>query len=297
MNESASVSEPDLMKMMEGPDEGRKPSFLDNIWLRFKKRAKITWSYKLYFFTRYLRVFFSVITYFIFSLIVTSGQLEAAGYGDSYAAFAIVGIATARLINTSFRGLGRIIRREQQKGTIEAVLSARSSFFVVLLGDLIYYYIYASSFFILAIFVGLLLVPGGFILTLTSISTTIVMVFLACLAHLSLALLSAAAILQFKEANPVTRAINWLQRFLGGMYYPTTLLFGGLQFVSLFLPLTYSMDGVRLALLRGWSLFHPKVLHNALRLLLFTVIVAPIGAFVFQRVYKRVRRSGTLAEY
>lgn len=297
MEQSKSVS--DLVDLMEEPIEGTSPSFIEKIWIRFKKRARITMSYKLYFFTRYIRVFLSVITYVIFSFIVSSTQLVEAGYGTSYAAFAIVGIATARLINTSFQGLGRIIRREQQKGTIEAVLSSKSSFYVILLGDMIYYYLYASSFFLMAILLGVALPPSiaQFTLTPISIITTIVLLILSCFAHLALALLSAAAILQFKEANPVTRALNWLQRFLGGMFFPTVLLPSGLSVISHFLPLTYSMYGIRLALLTGASIFHPQVLNAALYLLLFGIVVFPIGGFMFERVYNRVRRDGTLAEY
>lgn len=297
MSTSLSVSE--LRKVMETPDQERSPGFFRKIWIRFKTRAKITWSYKLYFFTRYVRVLLDVIIYAFFSFIVLPGALSKAfgGVQVSYVAFSAVGIATARLINTSFRGLGRIIRREQQKGTIEAVLSTKTSFYVILLGDLLYYYLYASSFFLLAIFVGSLIKPEGFVFTFSSISSAIVLVILACFAHLSLALLSAAAILQFKEASPVTRAINWLQRFLGGMFFPITLLPKNVQWISNGLPLAWSLKGIRYPLLVGASLFHPVVMNAAIFLILFGLLVFPIGVFMFQRVYNRVRRSGTLAEY
>lgn len=246
---------------------------------------------------RYIRVLLSVITYAIFGLIVNPAQLDAAGYKTNYATYAIIGIATARLINASFRGLGRIIRREQQKGTIEAILSSKSSFYVILLGDMVYYYLYASSFFLLAIFVGVLIPSVTFVFTLTSVLTTILLIILACFAHLSLALLSAAAILQFKEASPVTRAINWLQRFLGGMYFPITLLPFSLGIIASALPLTYSMRGIRLALIGGASIFAPRVANAAIFLTVFGIVMFPVGGFLFQRVYNRVRRTGTLAEY
>jgi len=77
-------------------------------------------------------------------------------------------------------------------------------------------------------------------------------------------------------------AITWGNRFFTGVYYSVSVLPEFLQIVSKILPLTYALDGLRLILFNGYTLFHPEVLKNFIILFLFCIILIPLGLKLFE---------------
>jgi ABC-2 type transport system permease protein len=88
---------------------------------------------------------------------------------------------------------------------------------------------------------------------------------------------------------------NATSSFLGGIYYPVTILPGWLQFFSYLLPVTYALRGMRLALLQGAST--GAILPDILVLALFSVLLMPASLSAFRFAVRRAKVDGSLSQY
>ena len=83
--------------------------------------------------------------------------------------------------------------------------------------------------------------------------------------------------------------------FLGGVYYPTTVIPGWIESVSAFLPLTYGLTALRAVLLEGRSLV--TVWRDVSILLVFTGVSLVVSTVAFKAALRYARRVGNLAQY
>ncbi len=86
-----------------------------------------------------------------------------------------------------------------------------------------------------------------------------------------------------------------LSALLGGLYYPVSVLPDWLQYVSYLLPVTYALEGMRLALLKGQSLY--ELLPNIIALVVFSCIMIPLSIIIFGYAVRRAKREGSLTQY
>ncbi len=68
-----------------------------------------------------------------------------------------------------------------------------------------------------------------------------------------------------------------------------------MQSISHILPITYSVNGMRHALLQGYTL--GELAPELLTLLLFSVVLLPLSLFVFERAVLKVKAEGGLVQY
>ena len=80
--------------------------------------------------------------------------------------------------------------------------------------------------------------------------------------------------------------------WLVGVMYPVSVLPGPLRILARLIPVTYSLQGMRAALLAGagWNQLWPSI--GAL--LLFAVILVPSSFLVFAWALRRTKITGTL---
>jgi ABC-2 type transport system permease protein len=98
-----------------------------------------------------------------------------------------------------------------------------------------------------------------------------------------------------KKGDPVTWIFTSLSWLLGGVIYPITILPDWLQKFSYLLPITHSLEGMRLALLKGLST--NDLLPHILALTLFSVVLLPISVGLFGYGVKRAKIEGSLTHY
>jgi ABC-2 type transport system permease protein len=65
--------------------------------------------------------------------------------------------------------------------------------------------------------------------------------------------------------------------------------------VSLILPATYGLDGIRQVLIEGHGLMQVK--DPLITLLIFLVLLLPFSLWVFGRAVRRAKREGSLIQY
>jgi len=286
----------DLFELFREDKVSEHGSTLRKVIAAMLRRAKIRLNYKTWMLFDFATTLFMVFTYFLLSFIILPENISKAGYGTSYFVFALVGIAISHYITASLRSLSLTIRLEQFYGTIETVLSTPTDFIVLFLGDLLYYFAYSSIFLAIILPMGLIL-GANLVINAETILTLIILIILLMISNLPIGILSAAMVLKYKQGNPIGWALTWINQFFGGTFFPITILPEFLRFISLGLPLTYSLDAIRYSLIWGANILHERVLMDATMMILYAIIGYPIAVKVFRKIYDEARRTGKLGIY
>ncbi|MCD6470541.1 ABC transporter permease [Candidatus Bathyarchaeota archaeon] len=276
----------------------RRKTPIHEIVLSFIIRdAKIWWTYKFWLLLDISGIILFVITYYLFSLITTTQQIQEAGYMvGGYFTFALIGIAFQEYVHFAVQSINGSIREEQWNGTMETILSTVTDFKIFLLGEVCFSFIVSSAVLLIALAIGILL-GAKFYITPLSFLTAIILTILLIASHMDIGILSAGIIMKIKQGNPITWAFSWISQLVSGVFYPLNLLPWYLEWVGRIFPLTYSLDGIRLCLQSGKDLTSPIILSDMISLIIFIIVATPIALYVFKIGYNAARRDGSLGQY
>ncbi|HEX3630679.1 MAG TPA: ABC transporter permease [Candidatus Dormibacteraeota bacterium] len=103
---------------------------------------------------------------------------------------------------------------------------------------------------------------------------------------------SVLPLLSPEKGEQMAFAVQGVLLLISGVYYPITVLPLPLQLFGILSPLTYTLDGVRQALLDGLSL--GQAVGDVGILLLMGVILVPASVWCFGRAERRAKRLGLL---
>ena len=103
---------------------------------------------------------------------------------------------------------------------------------------------------------------------------------------------SVLPLLSPEKGEQMAFAVQGVLLLISGVYYPITVLPAPLHVVGILSPLTYTLDGVREALLHGLSL--ASALPDIGILLLMGIILVPASVWCFNRAEVRAKRLGLL---
>jgi len=248
-------------------------------------------SYRAALVLETLEALFGVATFYYLSRFVESAELERAlPAGSNYFAFALVGFAFFDYLGTALNAFDSSLEEARQNRTLEALLVTQTPLPVILAGSAVYPFValaLRTCVYLLfgAVFFGF--APrganwlGGAVILLVSI-----------FAFAGLGILSASYQMLFKRGNPAKWIVLGTAGLVGGMMYPVAILPGPLQTVARLIPVTYSLEGMRAALLRGagWSELWPSIAA----LLIFAAILIPVSFAVFAWALCRTKMNGTL---
>jgi len=98
-----------------------------------------------------------------------------------------------------------------------------------------------------------------------------------------------------REANTLVDVSSFLVQGLSGANFPVRSLPYWLIPVSLMLPLTYGFDAVRGILLKTNTLL--PIYVEVILLIVFMFVMLWFGAWIFNRVERKVRVLGTLGQH
>jgi ABC-2 type transport system permease protein len=238
-----------------------------------------------------LEALFGVATFFYLSRFVDSPQLSGAlPEGSNYFAFALVGFAFFDYLSVSLSAFDASLEEARQNRTLEALLVSQTSLPVILAGSAVY------PFAALALRTCVYLAWGamlfGFAPHAANWTGAVLVLLASILAFTGLGILSASYTLLFKRGNPAKWIVLGVSSLLGGMMYPVTILPHSLQILARLIPITYSLEGMRAALLggAGWNELWPSLVA----LLLFAAILIPTSFMVFAWALHRTKITGTL---
>ncbi len=251
-------------------------------------------SYKFAFVFELLTTIFPVLSfYFIAKLVDGSARVSLAKYGGQYFPFVVIGVAFTQYFMLALRTFATTIRRGQMEGCLEAMLSTRTCpETVIILSSLYSFLAKLSHILVLFVVSGTLL---GVDYSNANLLSSAVVLVLTVMAFSSLGILSAAIIVVMKKGDPIEWVLGSISSLLGGALFPVSIMPKWMQSIAAVLPITYSLDAMRLAVLQGHSI---GMLRKQLAILaVMAVLLLPLSVWIFGKAVAKGRRDGSLMHY
>jgi ABC-2 type transport system permease protein len=249
-------------------------------------------SYRLNFAGTYFSGVMYVVFYALLARFIGQTPLGVAAYGD-YFTFLLIGSVFARYLSLGMKHLSRELEHEMVMGTIEPMLVTATPPALAILG--------ASAWILVegVVVLALQLAVGTFVfganLSAANWPAALLIGALTLGALNSWGLLSASFVLLFKRADPLNWLIDLTAFIFCGVYFPVVFLPIWLRWISYLLPLTWGLEGLREALMRGRA--PAELWLYALVLAGFNVLLIPLGILTFRRALARSKQSGNLGHY
>ncbi|MBI5244334.1 MAG: ABC transporter permease [Elusimicrobia bacterium] len=239
-------------------------------------------------------ILLSVATFYYVAKLIGPGALPAmAPYGGDYFAFVLLGIAFSSYQAVGLNSFSESLRQEQMLGTLESLLCAPVRLSALLLGFAQWDILYATLQTALYLLVGAAVFGVSF--PSANLPAALLIFTLTLTACAGLGLFSAAFILMFKRGDPAAWLVASVSELLGGVYFPVAILPDWLRTLSLFIPMTHSLEGMRLALLKSASI--REVAPQAAALAGFTAVFLPLGIVFFRKAFDKAKADGSLGHY
>jgi ABC-2 type transport system permease protein len=266
------------------------------LWIICKKDWKVFWRYPL---NAVSHVFQPIIwitpVYFMGKAFSVDGQAvgfaQYSGTGD-YMSYILIGTALSNFILTVFWGMGTALKEDMDAGVLESNWLTPVSRLHILIGRTLTSLLTTTitSFIMLAVSALLF----GFKPTGNVIAAILVAIpMLVGLYGFGFAF--AAIVLLMREANTLIDVSSFLVQGLSGANFPVKSLPYWLIPISLMLPLTYGFDAVRGFMLKTSTLFPLNI--EITILIIFMFVMLWFGAWIFNRVERKVRMLGTLGQH
>jgi ABC-2 type transport system permease protein len=269
-------------------------STLRKLLLLFLRDLAVARSYRGVFVIEFFQALLGSASFYFLSRFVESPTLQKAlPSGTNYFSFALVGIAFFDYLSTALVTFDGSLQEARQNGTLENLLVTQTSLPVILAGSSLYPFVLMSL--RTAIYLGWGAVLFGFPLQGVNWLGAVLVLAASILAFSGLGILSASYLLIFKRGNPVNWAILGVSSVVGGMMYPVSVLPAWLQWVARLVPVTYSMEGMRAAILGHASMW--ELFPSIAALLLFAAILLPISFAIFSWALRRTKITGTLTHF
>jgi ABC-2 type transport system permease protein len=269
-----------------------------NLWRAVRKILAFFWrdfaiarGYRGALVLETLEALFGVATFYYLSRFVDSPQLSRAlPPGSNYFAFALVGFAFFDYLSVSLSAFDASLEEARQNRTLEALLVTQTRLPVILAGSAVYPFVALALRTCVYLAWGAILF--GFAPHAANWPGAVLILVASILAFAGLGILSASYTLLFKRGNPAKWIVLGVSGLVGGMMYPVTILPHSLQTLARLIPVTYSLEGMRAALLggAGWNELWPPLVA----LLVFAAILIPFSFLVFAWALRRTKITGTL---
>ena len=251
-------------------------------------------SYRLAFAGQLVFAFFMVAAFFFFAQMFDGVSIESLKpYGGEYFPFVLVGLAFSSYLDVSIQSFADTIRSAQVLGTLEALLITPTPAGQVVVFSSLYSFLATSARVVITLLFGVLVFGVDF--SEANWLAAVVILGLTIAAFCTLGILSASVVLVFKRADPSSWLVQGLSYLLGGVYYPISVLPEWGQSIAHVLPITHSLEAMRLALLK--SADFADVAGSIVSLVLFIVIAGPVSVGCFRLAMRRVRQDGSLSQF
>jgi ABC-2 type transport system permease protein len=267
---------------------------LRKLVLLFRCDLAVARSYRAAFAIEIFQALFGSASFYFLSRFVESPSLQRSlPAGSSYFSFALVGIAFFDYLSVAISTFDASLQEARQNGTLENLLVTQTSLPVILAGSSLYPFALMSL--RTVIYIGWGVVLFGFPVAGANWLGAALVLGASVLAFSGLGVLSASYLLIFKRGNPVTWAILGLSSVVGGMLYPVSSLPRWLQYIARLTPVTYSLEGMRAAILSHASL--RELLPSIGALLVFAAFILPCSFAIFSWALRRTKITGTLTHF
>lgn len=295
-------------------DRGKRSlrSEIGALWSFGLREYRIWQSYRVNQVMWVANLFVQTLMFFLMGKMVagSAGKLLGPAYGNSYMSFIVVGITVNVFIYTNLSDPFTRIARSYFNGTMDLFLLSPMSIYTPLLGLMTKSAIddYPRLFFTGGF--GMLLFGATFNFSQWPMALWFTVLFLA--AGFGIGLISASSfyLLNIKKGTEPVRFIiqDLLAALFAGAYYPVNVLPRPFQWVACLIPHTYAFDALRRLLDPGANASVPvlpiqhvlpwsPIVVDEVVLGLLSVILLPLGFYLYGRGIEKARRDGTLTRW
>ena len=264
---------------------------LTKVWAFLVRDFLSDVSYRFAFVLQLAGMFFAVAVFFYGSRMVNPATAGLDGVEPF--PWLLVGIAFQLYFSTALYSFAEKVRSEQVLGTLEAMLVSPTPTSVVIFSSTAWDFTWGAVrllvYLLCAVFVF------GVKLNVTSPAALVLGVGLTLLSSAGIGMLSASFILYFKRGDPINFLLSMGTTFFGDVIFPSKLLPHSIQWVSDWLPMSWSLQVVRGALLRGASF--GEVAGPIGRLAILTAILVPLGLLGARVAIRKAKHEGSLVQY
>ncbi len=262
-----------------------------------RKELTITLRYPVEFVSSFGQVFLIVIMFTLAGLMFSRGGMENVGSSSATAGLVAYGFIPFLFLSDTLWTIGYNVRREQKQGTLEQLYMSPASKFASLLSRVVVTLFWSGLLSIMSVWLmGALIgrlpfanLPLGIFILLMSLSGTF-----------GVGFAFAALTLRVREAGQtLANLFQFMFMVLGAPFFPFSALPHWLQNVARFLPLAYCVDAFRSTLL-GYPPGFPELAPIGIEVIvvvLFGLLMPPLGYWLYRMEEDRARRVGSLSEY
>lgn len=127
------------------------------------------------------------------------------------------------------------------------------------------------------------------------IPAALVIFVLTVVCFMGIGILWAGVVLLIKRGEAVMTAMGYVVLLLSGVFFPVSMLPAWMQPFSAMIPLTYALEGMRFALLKGVGVSDQAGL--LVQLSLFAAGLLAAGIAGFNLAVRAAKHSGSLTQY
>jgi len=268
-------------------------------WGVFWAQLKIFLTYRTWFVTDTFNTVVSIAIYYFLSLQVQPVQLAERGYGTSYLAFSLIGVAFANYLWFCINRISHSMQSEIREGTFETIASSPVKMRSYLFGQAGRGFLIGLYYMLGALAVGVFGFNAPLHFEPAAIATSCLVLIFMIMSHLGLGIAVAGIVLVYKQADPVTFMISLFMEFFAGALFPLQLLnnYPVLAVASQLMPYTYALDALRKSLIQGATIANADILFDLGVLIIYAVILLPLGLWSFRVGYDKIRMEGTTSVY
>jgi ABC-2 type transport system permease protein len=281
------------------------------LWAFAIREYRVWQSYRVNQVMWMTNIFVTTLMFFLLGKTIAGHAAHLLGpYGTNYMSFVVVGVSANYFIGSNVADPFTRIQRSYFNGTMDLLLLSPMSVFTPLIGFMWKSVLddYPRLFFVGGF--GMLFFGATFHFDQWPLAFLFTVLLL--LAGFGIGVISASSfyLLNIKKGEEPVQFIvqSLLAAVLAGSYYPITVLPHSLQLVACVIPHTYAYDALRRLLDPGAStgtavlpIQHALPLSplavDGLALGLMSVLLLPLGFWMYARGIERARRNGTLTRW
>lgn len=212
---------------------------------------------------------------------------------SSMTLYLLIGTSVWSYLSVTFEGVTDLINIERWEGTIEHTFMAPISRFTHMIGSCWYAVVHGLLF----TFVQIIIVSLFFNLDLSHANylTALFVLLLGSASFVGFGIgASILPLLYTERGSQMSFIVRAIILVVSGVYYPTSVLPGWMQFLSTISPATYVLDGLRAGLQNNAPIWSPVIWGDTWPLLITGVVSIPLGLFIFRIAERHAKKTGRL---
>ena len=267
------------------------------IWVYLCRRAKLWFRFKISFVFSFVAMFVTIAIFYFMNLFV--GPVQFDYYDGPFFTFVLIGLAINQYMQTTLNIYLGTMHSMYWSNWLEIILTSPMRLKTFFSSVMTWTYLYATMnvafYFIIGIFVF------GAEFTFPATAWIVIPILILLIISLSGIGLISASMFMLANAKGDIEPIGWgvatISGLVAGVYFPPKYLPAPVQLISKILPQTYAIDAIRRVLLNGEGISSPSIQLTIIYLIIFSIILLPLGMFMFNIGIRKAEKEGTLARW